>query len=169
MPITNFVSKGKMNKVISYCAAAVVLSSTAACTSVRDRANLVDGGALSGQPMSIVARPVEYAIAEIGDASGEATSTTILGLFHMGDDPGQQFSILGNKSNQGLEGVAAYRAAVSKGGDAFYQVFSHTTSTGIPLLWSTKTTKVEGKALKMKHIGTVSEERSDRIREALHK
>ena len=124
-----------------------------------------DDGALSAQPMSIISRPTEYGIDEIGEAAGDANTSTVFWFITSGDSEETSFSIFGNKSGDPLENTAAYRAATGKGGDAFYETAANVTTTSTFFgFYKTKTIHVTGKALKLKHIGTLTEERADRLR-----
>lgn len=147
--------------------AACCLPLISACGSTKARAHATDSARLSGEPHNILTRPLEYGIEQVGDAKGEASSTKILGLFSSGDQAGGAsglLSIFGAGSGDPLENTAAYRAATSVGGDAFYLLTSVETTSGVPGIYSTRTIKVTGKALKILHLGPMDQQRSDRLR-----
>lgn len=147
--------------------ALICLPGLSACESTKARANATDRAALSGEAHSILTRPLEYGIEQVGDAQGEASSTTILGFFQTGDESGGAsglLSIFGAGSGDPLENTAAFRAATSVGGDAFYLLTSVETESGVPGIYSTRTIRVTGKALKILHLGPMDQQRTDRLR-----
>lgn len=154
-----------MRKLPVFLAAGLVLATTG-CSTTKDRLNVAGDGSMKAEAMSIVSRPLEYGVTELGDSNGTASKTTILGFITLGDADEFSLPILGAGTKSGLEGAAAYRAATAKGGDAFFQVSSRTESSGIPGIYSKKTISVTGKALKLNHMGQLTAERADRIRGA---
>lgn len=154
-------------KAPALCLCLLSLSLATACSSVKQRVSANESAALAGEPISILTRPIEYGIEQVGDAQGSASSTTILGIFKMGDQSGGAsglLSIFGAGSGDPLENTAAYRAATSIGGDAFYLLTSQEEESGVPGIFSKRTIRVTGKALKVQHLGPVDQQRTDRLR-----
>jgi hypothetical protein len=115
--------------------------------------------------MLVIARPVEYGVETVGDATGEAYYKKFLWFTLEGDGGGAEIFTLGMSIHDPLEKLACFRAAKSKNGDAFYKITSEEEKKNILwFIYRERHISVSGKVLKLKDLGPVDEKRSDEIR-----
>lgn len=158
-----------MKKLILIGALAAMAAGTTGCASFSKTPHVNNTGGLSDEAMQVVARPIEYGVEEVGDAEGRASYQRILGIFTTGDTVGSGGllqNIFGRPDSGPLAELASYRAAKSKGGDGFYRVTTETEEFSVPLLFERREIKVTGKALKLKNLGMMSQDRSDALAKA---
>lgn len=157
-----------MKKLILLAALAAGVSGTTGCTTFTKTPHINNAGGLADEGMQVVARPIEYGVDEVGDAEGSAAYQKILG-FTVGDTVGSGGifkSLFGSPDSGPLAELASYRAAKSKGGDGFYRVTTETEEFGIGFIYQRVSIKVTGKALKLKNLGMMSQDRSDALAKA---
>lgn len=132
------------------------------CSSLTSENYLTRNGVLGAQPMMVVSRPHEFGLEMAGDASGTASVEKFLFFTVSGDKPDVTLPIVGKQSRDPLETLACYRAAQSKGGDAFLAVSSEWERKNFLFLYRKKSVTVKGKSLKITDLGQLSEERADK-------
>lgn len=150
-------------KIAMLALAGASMLTLSGCAVMSKDAHVRDRGGMDAEAMSIAARPTEYTVDEIGDSSGTATTTHVLGFLVAGDSVDAGLPILGNPGENPLVKLASYRAATAKGGDAFYHVTTEKDSFGFGFIYKIETVKVTGRALKVKNLGTMSAERTDKL------
>lgn len=143
--------------------AAVSMMTLSGCAVMSKDAHVRDRGSMDAESMTIVDRPTEYTVDEIGDSSGTATTTRVFGFLVAGDSVDAGLPILGNPGENPLVKLASYRAATAKGGDAFYHLTTEKDSFGLGFIYKVETVKVSGRALKVKNLGTMSADRADKL------
>jgi hypothetical protein len=167
LTIYNYSRQGTlfMKNVFLPVAFAAAAMTTTGCASMMDTNYQTTKGALAAQPMTVLARPQEFGVDVLGDAKGEAKTTKLFGFTIEGDKPDVSLPILGlfssSKGADPLETLASYRAAQTKGGDAFYHVTSEWDKFNVLFIYQRKSVQVTGKALKVKDLGTMSADRAD--------
>ena len=150
-------------KVMLLTLAGVSMLTLSGCAAMTKDAHVRDRGSMDAESMSVAARPTEYTVDEIGDSSGTATTTHVLGFLVAGDSVSAGLPILGSPGEDPLVKLASYRAATAKGGDAFYHVTTEHDVFGFGFIYKIQTVKVTGRALKVKNLGTMSAERADKL------
>lgn len=145
---------------LAFLAAATVLSG---CSTIDHTLHARANTALNPKPLTIHTRPVEVGMEIVGDAQAQAYVTRLLGLRVSGDDVNASVQVSGANSNDPLVKLAAYRAARSQQGDAFYVVRVEEKVRGIPLLVRNRTVNVYGKTLRLRELGMMSAERADKL------
>ena len=131
------------------------------CSSLMNESYPVRNSSLASQPMMIVSRPQEFGLETLGDATGSASIVKFLFFTIDGDRPDASLPIIGKQSRNPLETLACYRAAQSKGGDAFYAISSEWEKQNFLFLYRKQAVTVSGKSLKIKELGPLSTERAD--------
>jgi hypothetical protein len=141
---------------------AAVISS--GCTTMARTNHATDTAALSAQPLTVVTRPTEVAMELVGDASGTASTTHLLGFLIEGDRVAQSLPVFGLvQKDDTLSRLAAYRAARDKGADAFYVLRTEEDATGVGFLFKKRTVTVHGRSYRLRDLGTMSPERADKL------
>lgn len=112
--------------------------------------------------MMVVARPIEFGMETLGDAKGTASVEKFLFFTISGDRPDVSLPIVGKQSRDSLETLACYRAAQSKGGDAFYAISSEWEKMNLLGIYRKRSVTVTGKSMKIKDLGELSPERADK-------
>lgn len=131
------------------------------CASLTSENYLVRNGSLASQPMLVVTRPQEFGLETLGDAKGSASVEKFLFFTIAGDKPDATLPIIGKQSRNPLETLACFRAAQSKGGDAFYAISSEWEKMNFLFLYRKQAVTVTGKSLKVKDLGPLTTERAD--------
>ncbi len=131
------------------------------CSSLMNENYLTRNGGLASQPMMVIARPHEFGMEALGDAKGTASVEKFLCFTISGDRPDVALPIVGRQSRDPLETLACYRAAQSKGGDAFYAVSSEWEKKNFLGIYRKRSVTVAGKSMKIKDLGELSPERAD--------
>lgn len=150
-------------KIAMLALAGASMLTLSGCAVMSKDAHVRDKGGMYAESMEIMARPTEYTVDEIGDSSGTATQTRVLGFLVAGDSVDAGLPILGNPGENPLVKLASYRAATAKGGDAFYHVTTEKDAFGFGFIYKIETVKVTGRALKVKNLGTMSADRADKL------
>lgn len=157
-----------MKKLILLAVLVGGVAGTTGCTTFTKTPHINNAGGLADDAMQVVARPIEYGVEEVGDAEGTAAYQKILG-FTVGDTVGSGGilkGLFGSPDSGPLAELASHRAAKSKGGDGFYRVTTETEHFGIGFIYERVNIKVTGKALKLKNLGMMSQDRSDALSKA---
>ncbi len=142
----------------------LAVSMLTGCATGMKNAHMTATGGLIDESMTVVARPVEYAMETVEDASGEAETEKFLFFTLSGDRPDITIPVTGAPVTDPLEHLACFRAVEKKGGDGFYKIKSEWDKTNILGLYRKKHVKVTGKVLKIKDLGIVPADRADEIR-----
>ena len=133
------------------------------CHSVMTSSSLTKNSQMSAQPMMVTTRPHEFGLETVGDARGRASIEKFLFFTISGDKPDVTLPVLGEKSKHPLETLACYRAAQSKGGDAFYVITSEWEKKNILGIYRKHAVVVTGKRMKIKDLGELDPERADKL------
>jgi hypothetical protein len=144
-------------------ALAVLALGSGCATSLKD-AHVAAQGSLRDEPMTVLARPLEYGVETLGDATGEAYTKQFLWFTLDGDKVAVDLLLPGLLVADPIERIACYRAAKSLNGDGFYKVSSEWDKINVLGLYREKRVKVVGKALKLKDLGLMDAKRADDIR-----
>jgi len=152
-----------MNTSVRFLVVCISVLLLGGCTSLMKINYLSENGAQLNEPMLIATRPHEFGLDTVADSSGEAYYAKLLIFTIAGDKPDVSLPILGNVGRDPLETLACYRAAIAKGGDAFYAINSEWDKANWFWIYRTKNIKVTGKAMKIKDLGLMSPERSDNL------
>lgn len=111
------------------------------------------------------ARPYEMGYDVASEIVGTASATQVLLLFSFGDDP-DNFVMGFIPGNNPLVKNAAANAVEKADADGIYVTRVNVEKKGLwPFYWSRSAT-VHGRALRLKPLGEVSQERADEMRKA---
>lgn len=171
---------GNKGSKVSLAVAFVALTS-AGCNTLNDaNAYFSDKALLRGETHSVWARPTEvgYDVLD-GEIVGESETTSVIyGVFYNGTaSPGIGDAFIGiinaiagrnnvSADDPAVRAAAADAVAKANGVDGIYM--TQETDTGTSILWgfyAHRKVTVRGHPLRLKVIGQVSQERSDKIRE----
>lgn len=150
------------HKWIMFALLMIITGCLTGCSSLMDENYLTRNGGLASQPMMVITRPHEFGLEVVGDSTGTATTKKVLFFTISGDRPNVTLPIVGTQSRSPLETLACYRAAQSKGGDAFFAVSSQWEKKNIMYVYQQQTVTVTGKSMKIKDLGELSAERADK-------
>lgn len=137
------------------------------CSFVNMNPYLQNGASLNPESMKIWARPMEYGLEDLGDVDARAYCVYLFGFWAIaGDTVSIKIPFLGkDKADVGKLGMVAAARAIDRkpGANGIYVL--RTEESGLNFfLFKKKNIVVRGKALKIKDLGIVTEERADRIR-----
>jgi hypothetical protein len=137
------------------------------CSFINMEPRLQSEAKLAPDAMGIWGRPAEYGVEELGDVEGRASCVYLFMFWPIaGDTVSLDIPVISTPAValDRLGMVAAAHAIDRKpGADGLY--ISRTAKSGqYFLIFSRKEVSVKGKALKLKNLGVISEERADRIR-----
>ncbi len=156
-------------KVLGVALMATILGS--ACASNSRSLPLSSNANLRTETHAMWTRPTEVGYLMGPEISGTATVRQVLG-FHVGESkPGASvFAILGPLLGGGQDITdpvmmhAAFNAAEAAGAEGIYLTRVASESSGFFIFFSNTTTTVHGRALKLKDLGPVSQDRADQWR-----
>ena len=150
-----------MKKLLGLVTLLVLLSG---CTFMGNKANLSKNGGMSTKPLQIISRENEYALEDAGEITGESYNEKLLFFFNVAGDPTRTtVPIFGNKISNPVEKMACYKAVEENGMDAIY-VISIEREVSNFIFFKKEKVKVRGRGLKMKNLGMVDLERSDKLK-----
>ena len=121
---------------------------------------------LEPEDLWTIARPLEFGLKSLGPVDARASASYLFGI-QVGGDQGvcMKSPIFGAVSGNLVEGAACKRVLDDEpDADALYIMRSEITRRGLPPFWWKTEAKIKAEVLGVENLGTISEERADRLR-----
>lgn len=140
----------------------IVVMVASGCTSMARNNYASDHASLRADSLNLVTRPYEISMEPIGEASGKASTTRVLGFRVEGDNV--TIPVFGVGRNDAMVRLAAYKAARQAGGDAFLVTRMEEDNIGLAFIYQKRDVTVHGRVYRIVDTGSVSVERADAMR-----
>lgn len=150
----------------------LIIASLTSCGMI-ENTYIKDNGALKADAQKIWTRPFEYGIEPIGETLGFSSQTMIMGFTIAGDKPAAKYdlspmtlinpmTLASSVKDVGqLEQIAIGKAVDGAKADGIYITRLSTDMKGLWPFYIKRSALVKGKALKLKELGIVEQERND--------